>query len=62
MIPTQHRRNFTRQRANSFLVGVLFDQQVNADQAWAAAEWITESIGDQDGIVTLIEGGGKGLQ
>lgn len=45
---TKRKRNFTRQKANYFLVGVLFDQQVNADQAWDAAEWITESIGDQD--------------
>ena len=48
MNPTERRRNFTLQKANSFLVCVLFDQQVNADQVWAAAEWITESIDDQD--------------
>ena len=45
--PIKSRRNFSQQKANSFLVGVLFDQQVNADQAWDAAEWITESMGDE---------------
>ena len=44
---TKRKRTFTLQRANCFLVGVLFDQQVNAEQAWDAAEWITESIGEQ---------------
>lgn len=43
----KRKRTFTLQRANCFLVGVLFDQQVNAEQAWDAAEWITESIGEQ---------------
>ena len=46
--PTKSRRNFTEHKANCFLVGVLFDQQVSADRAWDAAEWIAESIGDQD--------------
>lgn len=46
--PTQSKRNFTKHKANCFLVGVVFDQQVKADQAWNAAVWIAESIGDQD--------------
>ena len=46
--PINHRRNFTLQKANSFLVGVLFDQQVKANRAWDAAEWITLSMADDD--------------
>ena len=46
--PIKSRRHFSRQRANSFVVGVLFDQQVNADLAWDAAEWITESMGNEE--------------
>ena len=44
--PIKGRRNFTLQKANSFLVGVLFDQQVKANRAWDAAEWITLSIAE----------------
>ena len=46
--PIENRRNFSLQRANSFLVGVLFDQQTKARRAWDAAEWITDSIGDKE--------------
>lgn len=46
--PVQSKRRFTLQKANSFFVGVLLDRQINATQAWNAAEWIVESIGDEN--------------
>lgn len=45
--PVQIKRKFTLQKANSFFVGVLFDQMMDTTQAWDAAEWVVESIGDE---------------
>ena len=44
--PIEGKRKFTLQRANSFLVGVLLDRQIDAERAWEAADWIVESIGN----------------
>ena len=46
--PVEGRRNFTLQKANAFFVGVLLDRQTNATRAWNAADWIVESIGDEN--------------
>jgi endonuclease-3 len=34
--------------ANSFLLGVMFDRNIDADKAWEAGDWINDSLGDQD--------------
>ena len=39
--------------ANSFVLGVLLDRNVNAQRAWDAGEWITESIGADEDVCTL---------
>lgn len=31
--------------ANSFLLGVMFDRNIDADKAWGAGEWINDSLG-----------------
>lgn len=46
--PVQNQRRFTLQKANSFFVGVFFDQGMDTTQAWAAANWVVESIGDEN--------------
>jgi len=32
--------------ANSFLLGVMFDRNIDADMAWKAGEWINDSLGE----------------
>ena len=46
--PVDGIRRFTLPKANSFIVGVLLDRQINAQRAWDAANWIVESIYDKD--------------
>ncbi|MGQ9570137.1 MAG: hypothetical protein ACUVUQ_04700 [Thermodesulfovibrionales bacterium] len=32
--------------ANSFLLAVMFDRNIDADMAWKAGEWINDSLGE----------------
>ena len=46
--PVDGIRRFSLPRANSFLVGVLLDRQINTKRAWDAADWIVDSIYDKE--------------
>lgn len=46
--PIEGKKRFTLQRANSFFVGVLLDNVTTTERAWNAADWIVESIGDEE--------------
>ena len=46
--PVDGIRRFSLPRANSFVVGVLLDRLVDTQRAWAAADWIVESIYDNE--------------
>ena len=57
--PVEGRHRFTLLRANKLFVGVLLDQGMDTAREWDAADWIVESIGDEESgfweSVTTIE-------
>jgi endonuclease-3 len=40
-------KKFRSSAANSFLLGVMFDRNIDADMAWEAGDWINDSLGEQ---------------
>lgn len=45
---SQTKTKLSPKRANVFLLGTIFGRSINADRAWEAAEWICDSMGDDD--------------
>jgi len=41
-------KKFRPSAANSFLLGVMFDRNIDADMAWEAGEWINDSLGESN--------------
>jgi endonuclease III len=51
--PTDEVRRFRASSANAFILGVMFDRSIPAWRAWEAAEWVNDSLGDQDDVTAL---------
>jgi endonuclease-3 len=45
---SQTKTKLSPKRANVFLLGTIFGRSINADRVWEAAEWICDSMGDDD--------------
>ncbi|MDP3014477.1 MAG: hypothetical protein Q8M92_09560, partial [Candidatus Subteraquimicrobiales bacterium] len=46
--PIDRVKKFRPSAANSFLLGVMFDRNIDADKAWEAGEWINDSLGEPE--------------
>ncbi|MDI6761615.1 MAG: hypothetical protein QME83_01165 [Thermodesulfobacteriota bacterium] len=46
--PIDKIKKFRPSAANSFLLGVMFDRNIDADKAWEAGKWINDSLGEPD--------------
>lgn len=53
--PTEKTSKFRASNANSFLLGVMFDRNINAEIAWEAGRWINDSLGDPNDPSVLWE-------
>ena len=51
--PIDRTKKLRPSAANSFLLGVMFDRNIDADKAWEAGEWINDSLGDLNDPSTL---------
>ncbi len=51
--PITNIKKFRAPDANAFLLGVMFDKNINAEYAWEAAEWFNDSLGDSEEAKTL---------
>lgn len=51
--PVKKIKRFRPAGANAFLLGVMFDRNIEASRSWSAAEWINDSLGDPDDVSTL---------
>jgi endonuclease III len=46
-------RKFSASGANNFLLGVMFDRSINADQAWQSGKRINDALGDPEDVAAL---------
>lgn len=53
VFPINRAKKLRPSAANSFLLGVMFDRNIDADKAWEAGEWINDSLGDLNNPSTL---------
>lgn len=51
--PTKLVRKLRGSTANAFLLGVMFDRSVKAEQAWESADWINDSLGDPGDVAAI---------
>lgn len=51
--PIKKIKRFRPAGANAFLLGVMFDRNIEASLSWSAAEWVNDSLGDSDDVSTL---------